>query len=237
MKALFLNKHMQNIKTISFDLWNTLISGNPRFKKERSKYIQSFTDASLEEIDQAFKKVKKDLDHAVEKFGVSFDPIDVYSKVLMILKIDTNHLKEIKYRCEQLFMEFPPHLIPYTKEKLRKLSEKYELVISSNTMFVPGNVLRSILELLDIDKYFHHMFFSNELGVSKPHIEFFKHIHTKSIGLIDEIIHVGDDTITDISGAANYGFQVYEFSDLYNHNIKSFYAILEWKKLFNEKRS
>lgn len=217
---------MQKIKTISFDLWNTLIKSNPEFKKERNFIISKYCNFDIETINSTFNNVKKDLDGIVEKFGISFTSEQAYAKVFNILNIDKNKFRIIKNACDMLFIEHLPLIISNTENILDNLSKKYELVISSNTLFVSSAVLKTSLEHLRLDKYFHHMYFSDKLGVSKPHINFFKEVHINSTSLINEILHVGDNTITDIAGASEYGFEIYEFSKLYNNNINTLYTEL-----------
>ncbi len=95
-----------------------------------------------------------------------------------------------------LAIENPPSLYDsYTKTILEEMSSQYQLVLSSNTLFLEGWVLREILDKLDISKYFTKMNFSNELGFAKPNPLMYS----------NSKYHIGDNPITDGEGAINAG--------------------------------
>ena len=88
-------------------------------------------------------------------------------------------------------------------ELLEKLSETHILCIASNGV---GVTQHTRLKNNDLNKYFKHIFISEEVGYQKPDVEFFNAIFEK-LGNIDkkEIIIVGDNLMSDILGGINSG--------------------------------
>ena len=76
------------MKTISFDLWNTLIQSNPAFLKTRVDMIKNATTLSEKEIERTYKMFKSDIDSTFEKFGMQFTIGDLYSMLHAQLQID-----------------------------------------------------------------------------------------------------------------------------------------------------
>ncbi len=102
--------------------------------------------------------------------------------------------------------DFPPIAIDgliETIEEIQKLDLKIGLI--SNTGRTPGNAMRKILKNIGILKYFHTLTFSNELKIRKPD----KNIFIKTLNNMHltpkEVIHVGDNIVTDIWGAKKIG--------------------------------
>lgn len=96
-----------------------------------------------------------------------------------------------------------PSLNPYTLEILEGLDTKIGLI--SNTGRTPGKVLRPVLKTLRILEFFDTTVFSNEVGWLKPHPEIFCKA-SQDLGVpLNEILHVGDDRVTDEEGARTAG--------------------------------
>lgn len=217
---------MKKIKFISFDMWGTLITSNPEFKKARAEMVSLYaTDKSIDEINEVFNEVKKDADLSVEKYGISFRIFTLYQKIAFRLGLN-NHLI-LKSKCEELFLQYLPNLKEDTIEILEKLkNDGYEMVISSNTLLIGGNIIIKALNALNIDHYFSNMYFSDMLSYSKPNPLFFQFVQENNNYLKSEIIHVGDNLNTDIIGAKEYGFSTYQINPLYNETLTSFYNTL-----------
>jgi len=198
------------VKTISFDLWATLLKGNPEYKKARVEFLQQHTSKSAEEIHAVMTKIKFDVDKKVEKYGLQFNDADLYQLLLNSLDItDTKlNVKEYIGFCHSSFISNAPILFNQVINTLETLKAKnYRLLAASNTVFVSGKTMRIVLMKLGIFDYFYDCIFSDEVGYSKPHIEFFKHLHQKSHTFAEDILHTGDNSITDMNGARNYGMQ------------------------------
>lgn len=217
--------NMKKVKLISFDMWGTLIKSNPEFKKARAEHVASETALHVDTVNEVFNTVKHDADLSVEKYGMQYTPISLYNKIAYKLGYSSRY--RLKEKCEELFLENLPILMDDTKEVLQKLKEDgYTLVLSSNTLLIEGTTIAKALDKLGIAHYFSHMYFSDQLELSKPNPLFFKHVQEQSLCLKSEIIHVGDNLLTDIIGASEFGFNTYQINPLYRETLTSFYQSL-----------
>lgn len=217
--------NMKKVKLISFDMWGTLIKSNPEFKKARAEHVASQTTLHVDTVNEVFNEVKHDADLSVEKYGIQFSTISLYTKIAHKLGYPSPYL--LKEKCEELFLENLPILMDDTKEVLQKLKEDgYTIVLSSNTLLIEGKTIAKALDKLGIAQYFSDMYFSDQLGLSKPNPLFFKHVQEESLSLKSEITHVGDNLTTDVVGASQFGFNTYQINRLYNETLTSFYQSL-----------
>ncbi len=149
-----------------------------------------------------WKNFEKNLITTNEIFNVRFD------KLNELYNFNCSG-KEI----EQLFrinLNTSYHIIDGTIEFLNKVKDDYKLVIVTNGKY---ETQVSRLKLSGIDKYFKHIFISEEVGYKKPEIEFFKHIE-KNIEGFDKTkaIIIGDSLTSDIQGGINYNIKTCFFN-------------------------
>lgn len=207
------------MKTISFDLWNTLIKHNPYFKQYKIDIIKNVTPLSEKEIELTYKLFKLDIDSTFEKFGMQFSLNDLYTMLYAQLQIDNDKMSVETFVKLYTYGFF--ERIPILKEGVKEVleyckSKGYKMCIASNTVLIPPSMLRGVLSSHNIYDYFDFMIFSDEINCSKPNPNFFAKIHIESKCLKRNIIHVGDSMITDINGAKNYGFKtIYVKDDLF----------------------
>lgn len=223
------------VKTISFDLWGTLIKGNPEYKKLRIEFLQQYCNKSENEICDVMQKIKKNADSHVEKYGLQFDDIDLYKTFLSELEIVESKLKVQDFIafCHTSFINNPPILMDHTIEVLESLKQQnYRIVLSSNTVFIGGKTMRVALIKLRIFEYFYDFIFSDEINYSKPHYEFFKHVNQKSHTLTENILHIGDNQMTDMNGARNYGMNLFLTRDGFStpETVNSLFNLLKINK-------
>jgi len=198
---------MTEIKTLSFDLWGTLIKSNPNFSDARAEYLKQYTHMTVEEILYTIKKIKHDIDTKVESFGFHFRSFDVYSIIHNELALCDVTIEDVRNKCTALFLDNMPELIHGDiAEKLNILSDYYKMYISSNTVLQDGQYLRKVLKHHNILNCFNETFFSNELGFSKPDPRFFRVVHMAAMSKSSYILHIGDNLVTDYIGSTAYGF-------------------------------
>ena len=84
-------------KAISFDLWQTLIGGNPKFKEEKCELIRSYfsIDKSDREILDSFVRADKLLDKIQEKFLIQPELITSWAIVLCEIGIEQTNPADI----------------------------------------------------------------------------------------------------------------------------------------------
>jgi epoxide hydrolase-like predicted phosphatase len=94
-------------------------------------------------------------------------------------------------------------------EMLKKLREKYQIFILSNTNSIHVNYYTSILRNLyniDFPSLFHKVYYSFEVGMRKPDLEIFEYVLTDS-KLDPETTMFIDDTEINIESADKTGMQ------------------------------
>lgn len=95
------------------------------------------------------------------------------------------------------------------KETLLKLKENYKQYAVTNGTAVAQH---KKLALSGLDKIFDGVFISDEVGVDKPHKEFFDKVF-ETIGDYkkDEIVIIGDSVLNDMQGGTNAGIHTILF--------------------------
>lgn len=105
-----------------------------------------------------------------------------------------------------LYMEITPRLntlFPNAVETLEYLaSREYPMYILTNGFLKTQEIK---LENAGIDKFFIKIFSSDELGINKPHKDFFHWVISSLHANKKECLMIGDDEKVDIEGANKYG--------------------------------
>lgn len=231
---------MNTYKHYSFDLWLTLIKSNPSFKQERNKYFfnhYNFTNKSLEEVGQVFRNVDLMCNAINEKAGGNIHAEEMYLMAISMINdysnpftgIDVNTLYD---EMEQLVFQYMPAVYcTATHKVLSSIKEKGDSTIGllSNTGYIKGRTLRTVLQHLELDQYFDFLLFSDEAGISKPNPAFFQLMldtvsqNWNATGIAQhEIVHIGDNAHADIGGATQAGIK----SVLINSNNQCILSLL-----------
>lgn len=104
-------------------------------------------------------------------------------------------------------------LIPSVKETLQGLSKKYTCVIATNAGASDTTLMRKALARVACEDYFQYFFSSKDLGIEKPHPDFFKKIALTLKASPHECIHVGNLYAKDIVGAKAAGMHTIFFNE------------------------
>jgi len=132
------------MKAISFDLWGTLIVSNPVFKTKQSELAKEFTGMKTEDFFTAKNLVKKQIDHLVETTGKHFERRDFYKNIFPNLSLKC--VDEFIEYSDQLFLKHKPLLREEETNIIQELRDKdYKIYISSNTVFIYGDILKKIV--------------------------------------------------------------------------------------------
>ncbi|MDR2041689.1 MAG: HAD family hydrolase [Tannerella sp.] len=219
------------IKHISFDLWLTLIRSHPLLKRERAGIVAGMCSRSEQDvwqIEQLIREQDKIFDRYNEMHETQIPAKDMYLRLLRKVSAGNpeptgEDAETLMNRSNELFMHFMPLMlndhIPYMLNRLH--AEGITLNLASNTGFIEGKILRSVLQKLGISQYFSFFIFSDEIGTSKPSVNFFQQVHNRLQLPKACVLHVGDNLKTDYNGAVNFGFKAlliknsnYTFDDI-----------------------
>jgi putative hydrolase of the HAD superfamily len=204
------------IKAITFDFWNTLA-----VDREPLKVRQIAADRMVEEIRntgfeidrermlEAFSRAREVCYEYQEDMGMDFTPEEQVEWILnyLNLKVAPGMLPPLIKHYTTSLLDIPPVFTPRINEILGELKTLYKLAIICNTGRTPGWVIRRILQFEGLDGFFDVTIFSNEVGIAKPNPKIFTIAAGKLEVLPKYILHVGDDTHTDIYGASRAGFR------------------------------
>lgn len=191
-------------KKISIDYWNTLY-----------KNCSLFSKAFFEELDKDFeldangityqmflehkKLVKTNVNFVTEKTGIQISTYNLFKMLCQEIGITRDfEINYIMNMYQHIAMKHLPVLIDDSyKTWLELLSNKYNLVLSSNTMFYSGNVLETAMIRDKVDVYFKTLNFSDQLNIAKPNKEMYGGSN----------YHIGDTKLTDYDGPKRYGIK------------------------------
>ena len=220
----------------SFDLWQTLIKSDLRFKSERVKYFfdhYNFKKKTFDEISQIFRHTDVMCNHINESTGKNIDSDEMYLMIISQINnydidLSTINTENLHHDMECLFFDYPPLL--YSEDTaiiLTKLKENHSLSILSNTGFIRGKILRKLLNQIAIGHLFDFQLYSDEVGISKPNSSFFKlmlqqvtNLYPTQTLALSQIIHIGDNPKADIQGAQSIGIEAFQINSNH-HSIKN----------------
>jgi putative hydrolase of the HAD superfamily len=228
---------MNKFKHYSFDLWLTLIKSDPSFKKERMRFFHAHYNhkkKSEEEVAFIFRQVDLMCNAINEKTGKNIDAEEMYLLVIGLINDHSIDYKNVDlqglFREMEvlLFKHLPKVYSAQTFTVLDTLKQNGATInILSNTGFIKGKLLRSVLTELKLADFFDFQLYSDEEGVSKPNGDFFgKMVATvfskrKELTL-EDVVHVGDNPVADIWGASQMGIK----SVLINSNNETILSVL-----------
>ncbi len=236
------------LDTITFDLWNTLLSNTPpdnqKYGFKRVEKINSILQQNGREVKsdhlmyayhKAFEKCKetwkRNLDLSTEEqLKIMFDFLDD-KKFKDIPRNLMSHLVEAF--VPPILLD-PPNLIDGAEQILIRVKEKgYKVGLICNTGRTPGKTIRMLLERLGMIRYFDVTTFSNELKIRKPDPRIFLHTLTQLKSQPQSSVHVGDLIDVDVWGAKNVGMVSVHFNpDLIPcQEISPDFAITQLKEL------
>lgn len=217
----------QNIKAVTFDLWETLLLEKDGASARRttvrcknlSKALNKFgVQLSVEQIDSALKKTTSQL---VELWEVNKDISHLEQLKLIVKNASDGSVTMKKEWVNELtsayidpVLKVRPYLNPDAPKVLKNLKKQNKLIgLICNTGLTPGISLRRLLATEDVARYFDLMVFSEEVGIRKPDARIFHLVSDKLKVRPGEIVHVGDNLKVDVWGAKNAGFKAIHFSN------------------------
>lgn len=224
---------MKKYKIYSFDLWMTLIRSHPLYKEYRTYiYSKDFNPLgySFDQVKHIIKQTESFCNKTNELVGLNINRREIICMILNNLGnnvkyINTKQLELIEKKSDELILQYPPQLYDKdTKNVIEKLSYIADLFIISNTGYVTGEQLTYALNHLGIKQYFKKIFYSDEVGYSKPSLEMFRTFfsYLGPIQMNMQILHVGDNIVTDVDGPTKCGISTFQI----NSNNKSILNLL-----------
>ena len=183
------------VKVILFDFWGTLVENGVWSPIKQVRNIlqirEPFSDYVIK-MENAFMtkphaSLKEGFQAVAEAFNINA-PDDV--------------LDELVGLWNKSWMLAKPYV--EVEDMLRRLGEKYQLVLISNT---DSNSILNVLEKFSLDKYFDHKFLSFEVGKIKTDPGFMDKVLSDLNLSKEDCIVVGDSVMSDMRSAEQAGIK------------------------------
>lgn len=196
------------IKAISLDFWGTVAVFNPEYAAARTRYLASLFGLPLDEAHSRYQFVKRSCDNEAELKGTAMTPLAAVKRLLAVAPVPVmDSAVTVLEEIENLVRAYPPLFHTPIGDTVLRLQNKGIIVgVSSNTNFIRGSLVEEIFaDQIEWD----FAVYSDEIGVSKPDPEFFNMVAKGACSLCVKslIIHIGDNSVCDLKGAADAGMQ------------------------------
>ncbi|HAV91754.1 TPA: hypothetical protein DCW38_01040 [candidate division WOR-3 bacterium] len=220
MQRAKIHSEDQMIKVVSFDLWNTLLSGtnseaseNFRCEKMREVFLRRGYDISSGRINDAIKKAWDYFNLEWLNKYYTLQTSMAVEVILSELSLNADEVlrKEILLIMQKNLIQSDNRVIEGMRELVLELKDKYTLAIISDAGFTPGRYLREVIKNIGLYDAFSIYAFSDEVGVSKPHKKIFEYVLNSVGAEPEEGVHIGDIPATDIKGANDIGMKSVHF--------------------------
>src|SRR3989449_5234121 len=211
------------VKTITIDLWGTLLFDGPasdnRYKKRRLADFEPLLAAAGMPVSAAA------LDRAYDESGSYLSriwathrdvPVDDHVRAILAAvdpglprRVPPALMTALIDAYSRPILVVPPAVDDGALAALQALDGAGDtLALVSNTMRTPGATLRKVLERFRLLGFFKHLTFSDQVGIRKPAPEIFTMTLRAVQGEPGTAVHVGDDAILDVQGARAAGMRV-----------------------------
>ena len=199
-------RRLHDIRAISFDLDDTLYDNRPVIERAEQWMVAYMRDTYLQTAmyDRAWwHRLKLRLQ---QEQPALVDDVSLCRRVLLQQGLMAGGMKkaEAKREAENVFAHFlevrSQVAVPdITRRVLSALAKKYPLVVITN-----GNVL---VERLGLEGQFQHVLKAGGGFRMKPAPDLFTDMARRLQLPPQQILHVGDDVLTDVAGAIHSGYR------------------------------
>jgi len=200
---------VKNIRAITFDAGGTLLYPHPSGGNIYAEVIRSHgVELEADLLEAGFRRAWKEA-HRTPRVGISEQSEKDWWRTVVRRTLD-GHQEPVKF--EEFFNELwfafaEPHRWKLYDQAIETLSELkrrgYQVALLSNW----DHRLRSLIEGLDLAKFFDDLFISSEMGFEKPDPRIFKKTEERMQIKGEFILHVGDSHHHDVEGAKGVGWK------------------------------
>ena len=217
-------EEMSERPVVTLDLWLTLVAELDGSQKSQSRYeartrlagevLESLgLTAPHDELLEANRKISEMVmkDHDL---GVDLEFNDRIAQMLALVDADLperlgeSGLAKVADAVDQAFLDNPPSFLPGAKDVLSQLRDfDVNVALISNTGLTSASAYREWFDAEGVLGQFDVLTFSNEIGCAKPNPDIFCPTLEKVGSRAENGLHIGDNLLTDISGAAGIGMK------------------------------
>lgn len=201
------------VQLVSFDIWGTLLRSNAAYRKLQRKVIRDaigFT-GTPKEFHTLAREVYAEIDRDTEQSGRHFGMTERLLRITArsgTTMPSQEALVGVKSELTELQRAHMPHMTePGLPELFRTLKASGKLLaVICNTNMTDGAVVHEALAHHGLAPYLDEEIYSNEIGIAKPDPQIFAALAQRFQIDREQIVHVGDNPITDVQGATTSGF-------------------------------
>lgn len=213
---------MARLRAVTFDVWQTLLHDPPESIPGRR------TELRIEAMSHVIRDARLPIEPA--RLREAFRALDRHAAEVWKTR-EFDHEDQVRWLIEQAadgelpeigdqlwaallaahvdpIHEAPPQPANFAREAIRAARDRgLRVGLICNTGYTPGYALRRLFNEWGILELFDDLAFSNEEGIRKPAPELFGRVAGRLDVAPGEIVHIGDDLITDIAGAKGAGYR------------------------------
>lgn len=209
---------------ISLDLWLTLIAERDGTQRSQTRFENRarFANEILKEHglavpQEAFFEASSLISQMVtcdHDLGLDLEFKDRVSQMLALVdpelpeRLGPNGLNAVADAVDRAFTESPPGFLPGAKEVLQHLKGlDVDVALISNTGLTSPAAYREWFDSEGVLGMFDQLVFSNEVACAKPNPGIFNPVLENAGVRPENGLHIGDNLLTDICGAAGVGMR------------------------------
>lgn len=207
------------VRALSFDLFDTLVDlymeklppATVRGRAVRSTLpalhavVAERADVDLEEFAETLGCVDRELRETLAAQGRELPTLERFRAVVERLGVDDPELAEVLTLTHMEKIRELVRPLPHHAGLLAELAGRYRLAVCSNFSHTP-TALRIVQEA-GLRPYLDAVVISEEVGFRKPGAPIFRATLGRLGAAAEETVHVGDQLVADVQGAAELGMR------------------------------
>lgn len=219
---------LRNIRTsiisaITLDYWDTLVRDGDENHVRRKARRKDLIRDLVHSIDHSISEL--DIVRAIESASIrahgawleQHAPMPALERLRVTcaqlgLQAAELTLRTVAHKIERAYADCPAPFFEGATETVRQLRDVWPLGIISDTGQTPGIFLATQLYDAGILACFRSALFSDECSVTKPNPRIFEAACASLSRHPEQVLHVGDNPITDIKGALQIGMQAIQIA-------------------------
>lgn len=208
-------KMIDEAKVVSFDIFDTAIFRKLYKPQDVFSLVYSENREKLEDFPENFRLKREIAERSVrDRFEKKYGSREVTLKDIYDEMVTTYYLSPSSARTI-MGMEIAVECDVCTKNQTIYKIYNYAVkqgktVIFATDMYLPSEILESILRDNGYKKY-HYIYVSSEISKSKREGHLFSHIQMDLGVRPKDILHIGDDELSDVIMGRKNGFKVFHY--------------------------
>lgn len=191
------------IEFLFLDLDDTILDFHKAERVALEKTLQSFGLVPTDRVMTRYSRINKEHWERLERKEITREFLLVSRFAQLMAEFGIDVPAERCARTYESNLSIGHYFMPGAREAVEALSKKYKLYITSNGT---SKIQAGRLESANIGHFFQDIFISQDIGINKPDIEYFRRCFAKIPGFDPQkAMIVGDSLTSDILGGKQAG--------------------------------